>query len=75
MWEINDKNDDLLTRLTHVSFQLDAINDTATVTRIYHISLRTWTDRPEQTMKTQIRRRIMRRLIGVCIVCHSSDYF
>ena len=32
-----------------------------------------WTDRPIQTVKTQIRRRRTRRLIRVYTVCHSSS--
>ena len=33
------------------------------------------TDRPEQTVQTFIRRRILRRLIRVCTVCHLSSSF
>ena len=33
------------------------------------------TDRPEQTVQTQIRRRILRRLIRVYTVCYSSNSF
>ena len=36
---------------------------------------RIWTNRSEQTVKTQMRRRRTRRLIRIYTVCHSSSNF
>ena len=36
-------------------------------------TLSIWTQKPEQTVQTLIRRRIMRRLIRIYTVCHSPS--
>ena len=55
---------------TRIGSEYVARNKTFTVFTIY---IRT--DRPEQTVETQMRRRRTRRLIWVYTVCHSSSNF